>query len=280
MSDFQSFDVQKMTEQLLLVADGNIPLTEPLQNKVKKTIDSYLEQSTNNTKINSTDEDRIEADELMELLIDETGFEQKKLTEQLALVVIGSANLTQELRFQALKSIEAIKQSYSDEEKTSQQQQEVANLVHGALKDLGYQVEPISHTLFVEGGNMYFRQPSWNKNYFVRLRVRPSNKQINFNVVRMANEEQKDESFYTKHNGEMQQVWCGDSNHSYQKLHKVLKDRGVGLNTVREISAEELPVQVVTADEVPVTLSNQSSKSSDQEKLTKKTLARNSNDFK
>ena len=51
------------------------------------------------------------------------------------------------------------------------QEQEAATLVlQESLRDLGYEVEDIGATLFVDGGAVHFRRKGW-ENYFVRLRV-------------------------------------------------------------------------------------------------------------
>ena len=271
LSGFKSFDRQKLAEQLLLVAADIVPLTDLLRSQVQKAIDELDHlANTSSTGINPTPEERREADKLMDQLFSETGFEQRKLTEQLALVVIGAANLTQELRIQAQHAIDDLQQRRPNKKSTQDKQQEIASIVQDALSDLGYQVEAISHTLFVEGGNMYFRQPDWNENYYVRLRVRPSHQQINFNVVRIGNKEQPIDDLQTKHDKEMQQAWCGDSLHGYQRLRRVLKDRGLELNTVREISAEELPVQVIAANNVTKNLPYNSTQPVPQAKSTKK----------
>ncbi len=66
----------------------------------------------------------------------------------------------------------------------SRQEQDAAALVlQESLRDLGYEVEDIEATLFVDGGTVHFRRAGWD-NYFVRLRLSPRERSVNFNVVR------------------------------------------------------------------------------------------------
>ena len=45
-----------------------------------------------------------------------------------------------------------------------------ATIVAQSLKDLGYEVEDIPDTLFVEGGVVHFRRKGWG-DYMIRMRV-------------------------------------------------------------------------------------------------------------
>lgn len=83
--------------------------------------------------------------------------------------------LTSELRMRIQKHVEAT-QAQAVEEAS-------ALVLQQSLRDLGYQVEDVSSTLFVEGGTVHFRRQGWD-NYMVRLRVDPKAKTTNFNVIR------------------------------------------------------------------------------------------------
>ena len=64
-----------------------------------------------------------------------------------------------------------------------QEQAAAALVLQESLRDLGYDVDDIEATLFVDGGTVHFRREGWD-NYFVRLRVDPRERTVNFNVVR------------------------------------------------------------------------------------------------
>jgi hypothetical protein len=79
-----------------------------------------------------------------------------------------------------VKALEEVNAAQKREE-----QEAIAIVLEQSLRDLGYEVEDISHTLFVSGGMVHFQKSSW-QNYYVRLRVSAKEKTINFNVVRAA----------------------------------------------------------------------------------------------
>ncbi len=143
--------------------------------------------------------------------------------------------LATELRSRIQAHIEALQQQ--------QVQQATATIVERSLKDLGYQVEEVSSTLFVEGGVVHFRRQSWGK-YMVRMRVNPQSGSVNFNVVRAVMEGQNERSVLD-HLAEDR--WCAE----FPALLKALEVRGVHLDVTRRLAAGELPVQLVDADKLP-----------------------------
>ncbi len=143
--------------------------------------------------------------------------------------------LATELRARIQAHIEALQQQ--------QVQQATATIVERALKDLGYQVEEIGSTLFVEGGVVHFRRQSWG-NYMVRMRVNAQASSVNFNVVRAVRAEHNERSVLD-HLAEDR--WCSE----FPALLKALEARGVQLDVTRRLAAGELPVQWVQADKLP-----------------------------
>ncbi len=143
--------------------------------------------------------------------------------------------LATELRARIQAHIEALQQQ--------QVQQATATIVEQSLKDLGYQVEEIGSTLFVEGGVVHFRRQSWGK-YMVRMRVNAQTSSVNFNVVRAVSEGQHERSVLD-HLAEDR--WCAE----FPALLKALELRGVQLDVTRRLAAGELPVQLVDADKLP-----------------------------
>ena len=117
-----------------------------------------------------------------------------------------------------------------------------ALVLEQSLKDLGYAVEDIEETLFVEGGVAHFQRAEWG-DYFVRLRIDPKRSSMNFNVVRAGTtgEDRQHEDLLAE------ERWCSD----FPKLFETLKARGIPINVTRLLQAGEAPVQVVDAASLP-----------------------------
>lgn len=125
-----------------------------------------------------------------------------------------------------------------------------SNIVEGALHDLGYEVEPISETLFAKGGSIYFQQSEWG-DYFVKLQVFPERSEINLNIVRPTNEG-KSELFAQREDEQMENSWC--SANGFPKLMQLLQDRGMNTGILRQVAPGTLPVQVVSPEKIPLRL--------------------------
>ena len=117
-----------------------------------------------------------------------------------------------------------------------------AIVLEQSLRDLGYEVEGIGETLFVEGGIAHFQKPGWD-DYFVRLRIDAGRGAINFNVVRagQAGEDRKHEDMLAE------ERWCAE----FPKLRETLAVRGLDVAVTRMLAAGEVPVQVVDAATLP-----------------------------
>ena len=143
--------------------------------------------------------------------------------------------LTNELRLRIQKRVESVQ---------SQAVQEASALVlQQSLQDLGYQVEDVSSTLFVEGGVVHFRRQGWG-NYMVRMRVDARAGTANFNVIRAVDEASNERSVLD-HLAEDR--WCAE----FTALLQALDVRGIHLNVTRRLEAGELPVQLVHKDKLP-----------------------------
>jgi hypothetical protein len=134
-------------------------------------------------------------------------------------------------------------QAYVATQQQEQVQQATATIVEQSLKDLGYQVEEIGSTLFVEGGMVHFRRPGWGA-HMVRMRVDAKAATLNFNVVRAVTAGHNERSVLD-HLAEDR--WCSE----FPALLKTLQARGVKLNVTRRLAAGELPVQLVDASKLP-----------------------------
>lgn len=143
--------------------------------------------------------------------------------------------LATELRAQVQAHIEAVQKQ--------QVQEATGVVVLQSLKDLGYQVEEVSDTLFVEGGVLHFRRPGWG-NYMVRMRVDAKAESANFNVVRAVAQGENERSVLD-HLAEDR--WCAE----FPALLQALEVRGIHLHVSRRLQAGEVPVQWVDAAKLP-----------------------------
>ncbi|MEW6512774.1 MAG: hypothetical protein AB1443_02100 [Pseudomonadota bacterium] len=146
--------------------------------------------------------------------------------------------LVTELRLQVKHHNEA----RADAAAQQQLQEAAAIVLEQSLKDLGYAVEEIEETLFVEGGVAHFQKPGWG-DYFIRLRIDPKRNAMNFNVVRAGTtgEDRAREDMLAE------ERWCAE----FPKLFETLKARGIPITVTRLLQAGEAPVQVVDAASLP-----------------------------
>ncbi len=119
-----------------------------------------------------------------------------------------------------------------------------AFVLQESLRDLGYAVEDIEATLFAEGGTVHFRREGW-ENYFVRMRVAPQERTVNFNVVRASGDEETAER--RRQDALAEDRWCAE----FPRLMDTLAARGVALNVTRRLEAGAVPVQVVDGASLP-----------------------------
>lgn len=143
--------------------------------------------------------------------------------------------LASELRVQIQAMLEA--------EKKRQVEEAQALILEQTLKDLGYQVEEVTHTLFVDGGVVHFRRSGWDK-YMVRMRIDSKSGQANFNVIRAVAEGENERSVLD-HLAEDR--WCSE----FPTLMAALEARGIHMQVTRLLQAGELPVQLVLQDKLP-----------------------------
>jgi hypothetical protein len=149
-----------------------------------------------------------------------------------------AAALASELRYQVQQHNEVRAAAVEE----ARRQEAAAVVLEQSLKDLGYAIEEIEETLFVEGGIAHFQRPEWG-DYFIRLRIDPQRKAMNFNVVRAgtADEDRKREDMHAE------ERWCSE----YPRLFETLKARGIPIQVTRLLQAGEAPVQVVDAASLP-----------------------------
>jgi hypothetical protein len=129
-------------------------------------------------------------------------------------------------------------------------------IVGQTLKDLGYQVEEIGQTLFVEGGVAHFRRSGWG-DYMVRMRVDAKSGGLNFNVIRAV---EAGNNVRSKQDHIAEDRWCAE----FPALLKALQARGVQLDVTRRLAAGELPVQLVDRKSLPNFVEESASRSTQQ----------------
>jgi hypothetical protein len=119
-----------------------------------------------------------------------------------------------------------------------------ALVLQESLRDLGYEVEDIQSTLFADGGTVHFRRKGWDQ-YFVRLRLDPHERTVNFNVVRARGAEETDER--RRLDALAEDRWCAE----FPRLMQTLAARGLELSVTRRLEAGAVPVQVVDGAQLP-----------------------------
>ncbi|MFL6664107.1 MAG: hypothetical protein ACJ8G7_18195 [Rhizobacter sp.] len=159
--------------------------------------------------------------------------ESHALRQTLELAAAGLIELTDDLASRARSLIEAL-----DEQRRHETQAAAALVLEQTLKDLGFTVEPIAETLFMEGGAAHFTRPEWGQ-YAVRLRAAPNAATLNFNVVREPAE--GDALSAAIRDAHAEEAWCAH----IPRLSKTLNERGIGLKVTRLLGAGEAPAQVV-----------------------------------
>lgn len=156
-----------------------------------------------------------------------------EIRRRLREVCLGNERMTQELRDSVLETVQLV------ESEEREIRAAVSGIVHDALEDLGYEVEPVESTLFVKGGVVHFRKAGWDDGYFVRMRVDGDTEKMNFNMVRVTqNADAQDD---LSKDITMENAWCAD----FQRVNDTFKSRGVSTKVERHLAAGELPVQKV-----------------------------------
>lgn len=159
------------------------------------------------------------------------------MRQTLELVASGLVDLTPDIEARARILIDALRAAEAERLRAA-----AAAVLEGTLTDLGFVVEPISHTLFLDGGVAHFSRPQWGE-YAVRLRVSPSEGTINFNVVRESDAAPADPVSARIRDMRAEATWC----EHIPQLSETLEARGIRLDVKRRLGAGEAPVQLVPA---------------------------------
>lgn len=161
------------------------------------------------------------------------------LRSALEAAAAGLAPLAPAQQAAARKFLEAARQA-----RARLEQEAAAQVLEQSLRDLGFDVEDIENTLFVEGGVAHFQRQGW-EDYHVRLRLDPRENTLNFNVVRPRGME---ESAVRKRQDFLaEERWCAE----FPKLQQTLAARGIAFKVLRQLGAGEVPVQTVDPASLP-----------------------------
>lgn len=134
-------------------------------------------------------------------------------------------------------------QMHAEEHHRRLVEEATATIIRESLLDLGYEVEDVAETFFVEGGTMHFQRKGWG-DYMVRMRMDANASEANFNVVRAVDQGRNERSVLDKI---AEDRWCAE----FPKLLSALEARGVHLDVTRRLEAGEVPVQLVERDKLP-----------------------------
>lgn len=134
-----------------------------------------------------------------------------------------------ELRLRVTRLLQEVRQQALDAA--------TVTVIEQSLKDLGYQVEPIANTLYMEGGMLHFQRTGWG-DYMVRMRLDFRQGTANFNVIRAVDEQGNAQSV-SDHLAEDR--WCAE----FPALMRALEAQGIQLPVTRRVEPGDLPVQQV-----------------------------------
>jgi hypothetical protein len=222
----------RQLEQLAreIVLAPSLERAEKLATELRLGVQRYRDEQA------ARDKEIAEASTLLEALPDSApGF----LRTALEVAATGAERLAAPIRQAAQELLDAAQQARKIEE-----QEAAALILEQSLRDLGYEVDGVENTLFVEGGVVHFQRPGW-ENYFVRMRLDASEKTLNFNVVRPRSDE--DNALRKRLDFLAEDRWCSD----FPRLQQTLAARGLNLNVTRQLGAGELPVQAVDPATLP-----------------------------
>lgn len=161
---------------------------------------------------------------------------QQEMLDQLTQAALGKLPLNEDLLARA--------KAWRDQAQAQAVSRQAAQVLRESLQELGYEVEEGFSTLFVSGGMLHFTRPEW-QGYYARLRVRPGESHLNFNLVRAdvgpptLEQQRRDQEAETR--------WCAE----YRRLIDRLAQGGLDTQSLRELPPGAVPIQGVPAEQLP-----------------------------
>lgn len=214
-----------LAEQLDRVSDGR---AGALETELRYQIQRHNEGQSERRRL------RQEAADLFATLPGPVSTEEQRLAGRLSRAALGEGALDGALRAEVAV--------WQQRAKARAEQTQVAQVLRDSLEDLGYDVEEGFSTLFVDQGMVHFTRPDW-AGYYVRLRINPAERYLNFNLVRAA-AGQATTLDQERRDLEAEQRWCGE----YGTLLRRLEAEGLDTQAQREVPAGTMAVQTLAAE--------------------------------
>ena len=212
---------------------------EALELELRLRVQRYNEEQARRER------DIAEARELLASLPDASACDSVR--QELEFVRAGLSALTEPLRARVRKAL-----AVHERDTANARREQASRVLAESLRDLGYAVDGIEHTLFVEGGVAHINKAEWG-DYYVRLRVDPREQTVNFNMVK---ERQPGDGEQRAADQAAENAWCA----GLPQLMKTLEARGLPIELKRQLAAGAMPVQQVAPDAIPVSLKRASGK--------------------
>lgn len=158
----------------------------------------------------------------------------QEVRAKLQAVAAGKGRLGPELRASVMEIVRAEAES----EQASRQQ--AADIVQNALENLGYLVEPIHKTLFVDGGAVHFRSSHSQPGYYVRMKVERGRDCMDFDLVR----DRRAPSASSDAEEELVNAWCN----RLPELQRLLRAAGFNPRLVRDVPLANQAIEEVKSE--------------------------------
>lgn len=137
------------------------------------------------------------------------GLEEARLVgEQLQAVARGEARLDDGLR----QAVADVRCALAEQERGRQER--AADILRKAFEELGYEVQGIASTLFVDGGRVYLHKSVWPGDRLVRLQVAPEKNEIDARLVALDNGDSGHDD------ADLERGWCDDLSRALLKMNE------------------------------------------------------------
>lgn len=212
---------------------GRLDTASPPQVPALETELRYRIQRHNQGKV-AARQARAEAVELFADLPEPTSAEESAIQDRLRRAALGEVPVEIDLR--------AAVTAWKERTRTQAERNKAAQVLRESLEDLGYEVEEGFATLFMERGLVHFTRPDW-AGYYVRLRTNPTERYLNFNLVRVAAPPTLEQE---RRDREAEETWC----RHYRPLLQRLAAEGLDTQPLRELPAGTLSLQTLAPEQL------------------------------
>lgn len=220
-----SAELRELAEQLDTAVPPQVPALE--------TELRYRIQRHNQGKV-AARQARAEAAELFAVLPEPITDEESALVDRLRRAALGEVPFETDLRVAVT--------AWKGRATAQAERNKAAEVLRESLEDLGYEVEEGFATLFVDRGMVHFTRPDW-AGYYVRVRANPTERYLNFNLVRAAAPPTLEQE---RRDREAEETWC----RHYRPLLQRLAAEGLDTQPLRELPAGTLGLQTLAPDQL------------------------------